>query len=123
MVMSNVKAAAASVPFLIDLFGPIPRYIAVKNRAFGSEFPSFDGIVINGTRMHGGPRRVLEAAGGTIIEMPMIQKETYGRFDLASRPLAVAESDTVFMQMADRVRIKSWREQFAAALAGTELAV
>jgi hypothetical protein len=122
IIFSNVKASIASVPGTIQLFGPRPRYVAVKNMAFGPEFPTFDGVTENGTLRYQGAKRALTTVGGQIMEMPKIDSTTYGRLDLYDLSFADAVNAPQ-LRMTDRERIKLWRTDFAAALEGTILAV
>lgn len=122
IIFSNVKASIASVPGTIQLFGPRPRYVAVKNMAFGPEFATFDGVYENGQLRYQGAKRALAGVNGDVIEMPKIDPTTYGRLDLYDLSFADAVNAPQ-LRMTDRERIKLWREQFAQTIEGTILAV
>jgi hypothetical protein len=121
MVISHVKASAVSVPATINLFGRIPQYVVLRNRAYGNKFPFFDGFEDGGVLRAQGPRKALESVNGTIADLPAISPETYARWDFASCTLADAARHMT--STGDILRINSWRKDFAAAIAHTPLAL
>lgn len=123
IVISHVKASAASVAATISAFGTRPQYVVCKNLTYAdaNEFEVFDGIPqADGTRRFGRARQAIEAVDGAIIEMPKLNALTYGRLDQFSLPFTVAE-DSALLSLSDRVRVNQWRKDFAASLAGTVL--
>lgn len=123
IVISHVKASAASVGATISAFGTRPAYIVCKNLAYADahEFEVFDGIPQqDGTRRFGRARQAIESVRGAIIEMPKLNALTYGRLDQFSLPFATAEESTQ-LSLSDKVRVKEWRKDFAASLSGTAL--
>jgi hypothetical protein len=121
VVISNVRSSAAAVADTIKLFGPTPTYVVVKNLAFGTLFPAFDGITVGGQRMFDEPKRALDAVGGTVLHLPKLHEDTYLRWDFASCTIEEGATQHPWLTYSDRERIKAWREDFAAAIEGTPL--
>lgn len=121
IVISNVLSSAASVVSTIQAFGKRPHYIVARNRHYGSSFPCFDGVEIDGQMRYMGAKNALGGVNGQEISVPAIAGETYARWDLASCSLVEAETHPL-LSFADRARIRSWRQEFASAIAGTPLA-
>jgi hypothetical protein len=122
IVISHVKASAAAVAATIETFGKRPSYVVIKNLGHGAvDFPYFDGLEINGEMRYLGAKRALESVHGSVITMPALQIQTYARWDAADCTIAEALTHP-FMTLSDKMRIKSWRADFAKAIAESPLA-
>jgi hypothetical protein len=122
IVISNSKSSAAAVGATIEAFGTKPLYVVARNRHFGSEFPVFDGIVVNGRKQFGRARALVEEIGGYIVDFPELQNETWGRWDIASCPLSEAGLNPYF-SYSDKKRIDLWRDDFGKSIMHTPLAI
>lgn len=80
LVISQIKASAASVLEAMKIWGAGPRYVVVKNLGFAAadQFLFFDGAYRD---QAGDPAGALANAGGSVIELPGLDKATFALFD------------------------------------------
>lgn len=122
VVMTPVLASVRTVQESIATFGDTIDYVAVKNRAFGTEdsFLLFDGCAHPDLQLpiSNGKRALLEQ-GGVIITMPILPARSYALLDVYSLGyLEAVEGRGIGakMPLADRFRVREWLREFETQL-------
>lgn len=111
MALSFLYASAAGVQEIMNVWGPSAEYVAVLNLGLASrdQFIFFDGARAGRCNY---PANQIIQAGGTIIEMPALQSDTYAEVDADGISFSeAADPERSPYSRVNRVRIRGWLQR------------
>ncbi|KJB91945.1 hypothetical protein N826_25850 [Skermanella aerolata KACC 11604] len=116
VAITNHEKSVISLGEVLDMFGDMVDYVAVKNLFFEQypgDFALWDGGVIGGEKVGGNKKAVLLKRGGKVISMPALSQHVVAILQALHLRFEDARRDAR-LRLLDRSRVIQWMDRLDA---------